>query len=98
MGFAVRTQGAEPGIRAHPHVVLWQQVGGLAYDGVLYTKARVSGTQQQGSGAEAALSEPLAPAAPDGGAPAQPAPPAVAAPTASTSAGGSDSDDDSLVE
>lgn len=97
MGFAVRTQGAEPGIRAHPHVVLWHQVGGLVYDGVLYTKARVSGKQHQDSGAEAALSEPLASEATDAGAPPLPAPPAAVAPTTSTS-GGSDSDDDSLVE
>eukprot|EP01043_Picozoa_sp_COSAG02_P098284 COSAG02_NODE_34444_length_484_cov_0.750649_1_plen_88_part_00 len=87
----MKTQGAAPGIRAHPHVVMWQQVGGLVYDGVQYAKATVGGAQQHGSDTEGALSATLARAATDD------VPPSPVAATGGEAVG-SDSDDDSLVE
>lgn len=47
VGYAVRVQGAAPGLSAHPHTELWQQVQGLVVDGWRFTEARL---KQQGEG------------------------------------------------
>ena len=39
VGWSVQTQGAAPGLSAHPHLALWRQGAGLVVDGAIFARA-----------------------------------------------------------
>ena len=39
VGWSVQTQGAAPGLAAHPHLALWRQAAGLVVDGAIFARA-----------------------------------------------------------
>ena len=52
VGYAVKAQGAAPGIAAHPHYDRMVQLAGLVQDGTTFAAARLRG--RDGGGKEAA--------------------------------------------
>ena len=43
VGYGMKAAGAAPGLGAHPHLVLWQQLGGLVIDGLAFARAWAGG-------------------------------------------------------
>ena len=54
VGYAVKAQGAAPGIAAHPHYDRMVQLAGLVQDGTTFAAARLRGRDGGGGGKEAA--------------------------------------------
>ena len=54
VGYAVKAQGAAPGIAAHPHYDRMVQLAGLVQDGTTFAAARLRGSDGGGGGKEAA--------------------------------------------
>ena len=96
VGYAVKAQGAAPGIAAHPHYDRMVQLAGLVQDGTTFAAARLRGRDGGGGGKEAA--------APLLDAEAEPPPPAgrgqqgAAEASAAADPDPASSSDDDLVE
>ncbi len=50
VAYAVKTQGASPGLQALPHREFWTAAGGLVTDGARYTKSRIDEARGGGGG------------------------------------------------
>ena len=99
---AVKVKGEPPGLGALPHQQFWTELAGLVVDGAGWTKARV--LERASGDGQGALVEKLAPdaaaptAAPQGSEAEAKTPASEPEGQAGDDGGGSDSDDDSLVE
>ena len=95
VGYAVKAQGAAPGIAAHPHYDRMVQLAGLVQDGTTFAAARLRGRDGGGKEAAAPLLDAEAEPPPTAGGGQQGG---AAEPSAAADPDPASSSDDDLVE